>query len=132
MCAVSSLAVSSAHDIEAAHVRHHQVEHDHVRQLAPCDVDRLAPPYAAAPCSASRHARARSARPQRRVIIDHQDLERLARHERQHADVRERVDSSCREIGFCMTAAAPSEKPFVGSATIEMITTGMRCRSGIA
>ena len=38
--------------------------------------------------------------------------------------------SSCREIGFCMTAAAPSAKPLLRSATIEMITTGMRRSSG--
>ncbi len=33
--------------------------------------------------------------------------------------------NSCREIGFCITAAAPSANPLLRSATIEMMTTGM-------
>ena len=33
-------------------------------------------------------------------------------------------------MGFCMTAAAPSAKPWLRSATIEMITTGMRLSAG--
>ena len=33
-------------------------------------------------------------------------------------------------MGFCMTAAAPSANPLLRSATIEMITTGMRPSSG--
>ena len=39
--------------------------------------------------------------------------------------------SSWREIGDCMTAAAPSAKPLSRSARIEMITTGTRCSAGI-
>jgi hypothetical protein len=45
MRAVSGCA-ERFHHVEAVHLRHHQIEHDQVRQLPPRDVDRLRPPYA--------------------------------------------------------------------------------------
>ena len=42
MRAVSGRSLERLHDVEAVHLRHHQIEHDQVRQLPPRRIDGLA------------------------------------------------------------------------------------------
>ena len=75
------------HDVEAVHVRHHQVEHDQIRPLLARGLDRLA----AAVGAQHRAAEAQDANGDQLdrlgIVVDDQDLERPPLGERKQAEL---------------------------------------------
>ena len=75
---------------------------------------------------ASPSSRTRDQLDRLRIVVDDQHRERAALRQRVQAQIgQRRRRAPARVIGFCSTAAAPSEKPLLRSATIAMITTGI-------
>ena len=125
MRAVSGCLLERLDHVEAVDVRHHQIEHDQIRQLPARHLDRLAAAIRAQHGAGQVRDADGDQLHRFRIVVDHEDLERIGRAASgNRPSSTSESYSSCREIGFCITAAAPSAKPLLRSATIEMITTG--------
>ena len=66
------------HDVEAVDLRHHQVEHDQLRQLPPRDVDRLAATVGAQHGTGQADHADRDELHRRGIVIDDEDRELFA------------------------------------------------------
>ena len=91
MRAVSGCSLERLHHVEAVHLRHHQIEHDQVRQLLPRGLDRLAAAVRAQHGAGQAQDADGDQLHRLGIVVDHEDLERLALRERKQAELDERL-----------------------------------------
>src|SRR5687767_10388138 len=89
-CSVG-IRMQRRHHVETVYLGHHEIEHDKIRQLAPGRVDRFPPSIR------SQYGTGQAQQPYRDqlhclgIVIDDQDLERLAFRERKEAELHEQL-----------------------------------------